>query len=379
MVMNRHTRPVAMLMALAALTAGCGTADHPAAAAGTLQPPPSLATAMTTATGEWAVAVLGGSAASHNNFWQLFARPARTSTWRLVTPPGVASNGGLVIATPGAGSVVAGFRPSQRLAFSPLAITRDNGTAWSPGLLDAGLANVPGALAAAPRSGRLLALLTNGTAELSETGGTHWARLATLHSLTSSAAGRRCGLRGLSAVAFSPLGTPLLAGTCSHRSTVGIFAFTGGAWHLAGPALPASQPGQPTRVLSLTVAGNGETALLAVGARRDTMLLGAWSTRSGRWAPSPSLPLGGAQVASVSVGPRGTIGVVLNGRAGVIIRPGTGWQWLPFLPVGTQALTPGPGPLVDALAAAGTTFTDWAWTPGSAAWAKKQTLHVRVH
>ena len=30
----------------------------------------------------------GRSAASHNNFWQLFVRPAGTSTWRLATPPG---------------------------------------------------------------------------------------------------------------------------------------------------------------------------------------------------------------------------------------------------------------------------------------------------
>ena len=94
---------------------------------------------------------MGGPAASHDNFWQLFVRPAGTSKWHLVTPPGVASNGGLVIAGLGAGPVVAGFRPSQDLSYSPLATTHDNGTAWTPGLLDAGLADVPDALAAAPR------------------------------------------------------------------------------------------------------------------------------------------------------------------------------------------------------------------------------------
>jgi hypothetical protein len=46
---------------------------------------------------------MGGSAAEHNNFWQLFVRPAATGKWRLATPPGVASNGGLVVASPGAG------------------------------------------------------------------------------------------------------------------------------------------------------------------------------------------------------------------------------------------------------------------------------------
>src|SRR5262249_43894427 len=95
--------------------------------------------------------------------------------------------------------------------------THDNGAAWSPSLLDASLADTPGALAAAPRSGRQLALLTDGTAELSATGGTHWARLATLQSLARSAAGRRCGLQSLSAAAFSPSPDARSAGGGNRR------------------------------------------------------------------------------------------------------------------------------------------------------------------
>lgn len=150
-------------------------------------------------------------------------------------------------------------------------------------------------------------------------------------------------------------------------------------WRLAGPALPASLTGRPTRVLSLTVAGHRETALLAAGTGPDTALVAAWSASRGRWALSPSLPLGGAQVVSVSAGPTGSIGIVLNGRAGVTLGgPGSSWQWLPLLPAATQTLGLGPRAQVDALAAAGPTFTDWAWAPGSAAWAKTQTLHVPV-
>lgn len=376
--MSRRTRLVSVLAAAAAVTAGCGTATPQPGAAASPAPPPSLATSLVTPTGTWAVAETGGSAASHNNFWQLFARPAGTTKWRLVTPPGVASNGGLVIATPGAGTVVAGFRPSQNLAYSPLATTHNNGAAWSPSLLDARLANVPAALAAAQGSGRLLALLANGTAELSSPGGTHWAPLATMRSLARSAAGRRCGLKSLSVAAFSPSGVPLLAGTCSHRRTAGVFALTGGVWRLAGPPFPAAMPGQPSRVLGLTVAGNRETALLAAGTGRDTTLLAAWSAGGGRWASSSPLPLGGSEVASVSIGPGGAVGAVLNGRAGVISGPGSAWQWLPFLPAGTQTLALGPRAQVDALAAAGATFTAWAWPPGSAGWAKTQTLHVPV-
>jgi hypothetical protein len=275
--------------------------------------------------------------------------------------------------------VVAGFRPSQRLVFSPLAATSDNGATWSPGLLDAGLADAPGALAADPGDGRLLALARGGNTELSVTRGGGWTRLVTLRSLARSAAGRRCGLESVSGAAFSPSGMPLLAGTCRHGRTAGVFAFASGRWRLAGPALPAFPAGPPTRVIGLSVAGGRETALLAAGAGRGTVLWGAWSDGRARWALSTSLPLGGAQVWSVSGGPGGSIGIVLNGRAGVTLAgPGSSWRWLPFLPPGTQALAVGSGTRVDALAATGTMFTDWACTSGSPAWARTQTLHVPV-
>jgi hypothetical protein len=100
---------VSVLLAAAAVTASCGTAPHRPAAA----PPLSLATSLVTATATWAVAVVGGSAGRHNNFWQLFVRPAGTGAWRLVTPPGVASNGGLVVASAGSGPVVVGSGPAR--------------------------------------------------------------------------------------------------------------------------------------------------------------------------------------------------------------------------------------------------------------------------
>jgi hypothetical protein len=372
-------RAVVLLAALMLLVSGCGSGPQKARSAAVPGPPLSLARSVVAPGGTWAVVMMGGPAGGHDSFWELLTRPGGTHAWRLATPPGVASNGGLVIAGRGGGSVVAGFRPSQRLVFSPLAATSDNGATWSPGLLDAGLANVPSALAADAGDGRLLALASGGNTELSVTGGRSWARLVTLRFLARSAAGRRCGLESISGAAFSPSGMPMLAGTCRHRRTAGVFAFASGRWRLAGPALPACPAGQPTRVIGLSVAGNRETALLAAGTGRGTVLQGAWSDGRGRWALSPSLPLGGAQAWSVSGGPGGSIGIVFTGRAGVTLAgPGSSWQWLPFLPSGTQVLAVGSGTRVDALAAAGTMFTDWAWTPGSAAWARTQTLHVPV-
>ena len=102
-----------------------------------------LGTSLVTAQGTWAVAVMGGSAASHNNFWQLFVRPVGASRWSLVTPQGVADNGGLVAAGAST-SLTVGFRPSQNLTYSPLATSTDTGKNWTPGLLNADLADIPG-------------------------------------------------------------------------------------------------------------------------------------------------------------------------------------------------------------------------------------------
>ena len=208
--MNRRRYLLAASLAGALLATGCAsrtgqTATQPRPAAA-----PSLATSLVTPSGTWAVAVLGGSAANYNNFWQLFVRPTGSGTWRLATPPGVASNGGLVLAGLSAGSVLAGFRPSQDLSYSPLATSTDTGRAWSPGLLDAALADVPGALAADPASGHLVALLSDGTADTSGPGGTAWTRLATRQAIADSPAGARCRPDSLTAATFSPSGQPML-------------------------------------------------------------------------------------------------------------------------------------------------------------------------
>jgi hypothetical protein len=378
--MSQRTRLVPLLLAGTMLAVGCGSAAHQSGGPSGPVQPPSLSTSLVTTTGTWAVAVMGGSAAEHNNFWQLFVRPAATGKWRLATPPGVASNGGLVVASPGGPSVVAGFRPSQDLSFSPLATTHDNGTAWTPSLLDAALANVPDALAAAPGGAHLLALLASGGAELSGPGGTGWARLATRQTLAASAAGRQCGPARLTAAAFSPAGAPLLAASCTHPGTAGIFAYTSGAWRLAGPTLPASYARQRVTVLRLTTTAGTTMALLAVGTGSAARLLAAWSTGSGtRWALSPPLPLHSAKLTSASSGPGGAVAVMLAGNhAQAITGPAGTWQPLPALPPGTATLAPEPAGGWDALAVHGTRLTVWQLPPGHTAWATSQTISVFI-
>jgi hypothetical protein len=378
--MTRRTGLVSLLLAATVLGTGCGSAARQAGAPALPAPPPSLSTSLVTATGTWAVAVMGGPTAEHNNFWQLFVRPTASGRWRLATPPGVASNGGLVLASPGAGPVVAGFRPSQDLSFSPLATTHNNGTAWTPGLLDAALADVPDALAAAPGGGRLLALLDGGQVQLSGPGGTGWTRLATRQALAASLAGGRCRLGSLTAAAFSPSGVSLLAGGCARPGMAGIFAYAGGTWHLAGPALPASYARERVTVLRLTTTAGTTMALLAAGSGTTARLLAAWSTGGGaHWALSPPLPLRGARLTSASSGPGGSVAVVLTGNhARAITGPAGSWLQLPPLPPGTVTLAPGPAGRWDALAVHSTKLAVWQLPRGGAAWAAAQTINVPI-
>ena len=65
--MRRRTRLVTLLLAGAMLAAGCGSAARQSSGPSGPVQPPSLSTSLVTTTGTWAVAVMGGSAADHNN------------------------------------------------------------------------------------------------------------------------------------------------------------------------------------------------------------------------------------------------------------------------------------------------------------------------
>ena len=384
--MSRRPTGVAALLACAGLAcagliAGCGS--HPARVTGTGAPQLTapLATSLVTAQGTWAVAVMGGPDAG-NKFWQLLFRPATSARWSLVTPQGVADNGGLVAAAGGAYLVV-GFRPSQNLAFSPLATSTDTGRNWTPGLLDAGLADTPGAIAVGP-SGRTLALLQDGTIEAAPTAGSaaagRWAPLTTLKALAASAPGRACGLEGVTAVSFGPDENPMAAGSCARPGAAGVFTDAGGTWRSAGLALPA---GGRARVLGLTSLPGGNMALLAVSLPGGTSLFAAWRDGT-RWTVLAPVTADG--VRALGFGPDGSAWLLPDrgppeAVAGVA---GSTWRPLPPVPAGTQVLAPpgtgtlapGTGGSYDALAVAGSRLTVWRLARG--AWARVQQITVPI-
>jgi hypothetical protein len=374
-----HAAALCAGLAGTCLLAGCASpgapAPQPPAAAATFP----LATTLAATGGQmWAVVAMGGSAASQNSFWELFARPAASTTWDLATPPGVADNGGLAAAAPAAGQRLdIAFRPSQGLTFSPLALTGDGGKTWATGLIDAPVAAVPDALTA--DSGTMLALLTDGGIEQAAAPAVSWTPLAAPGALAATAAGRACEVTSLTAVALTATGTPLAAASCARPGIAGIFARAAGTWRAAGPAVPAPLANRAVRVLRLTGTAGADTALMQAGTGAGASLLAAWTSDGTRWTVSAPLPAGTGQVTASGTGPGAAAWILLaSGRADIVSGPGSPWRELPAVPRGTAALAAGPGnSAVQALAVSGSKLTVFALTPAGT-WSKTQVISVPI-
>jgi hypothetical protein len=364
-----RTAAAAMIAVACLLVAGCGSKPAPSGSLSAAPAPPPLSTSFASTGASWTIVEMGGSAAQENNFWQLFVRPTATAAWHQATPLGVADNGGLVVASPGSGSLVTAFRPSQLLTYTPLAASTDNGTSWSPvGPLNAGLASAADALAAGP--GDQLIALTSGTkAELGQRLGSTWTRLATASSLNATSAGKACGVTALTAAAFSG-SRPMLAASCGRPGVAGIFADTDGTWRAAGPSLP----GDTVDVLGLAASGTGLVALLRATARTSASIIGA-AYSGGRWTLSAPLRIGTGDLGSTAIGPGGSFGVTWDGTRGATLAgPGSAWRALPTLPKSTATLAL--GTQVEAIAADGQTFRDYRLSSGG--WSLAQRVDVQI-
>jgi hypothetical protein len=376
----------AAALAVTVMAAGCASTPSTAAAPQPQAPAQlSAATSLTYQGHTWAAIPMGTT--GPNQFWQLFLLTGPGGRWSLKTPPDIATNGALILASQNgtgrsAGTLITGVRPSLDLTFSPVTATTNGGGTWTTLPPDAGLADVPDALAAS--GGQLIALgedqqVSNAS---TDSGSSSWTTLTSRRTLAATPAGRDCGLAGLTAVAYTPGGTPLLGGTCARAGTAGIFAYAGGTWQMVGPALPGALASQHIQVLRLTRTGSTDTALLQAGTGSSATLVAAWASDNARhWAVSAALRLGGAQPVSASFGNSGETAVTLTGNRGEILAgPGAAWRQLPALPPGrtvTLAL-PATG-TTEALAADGSTMTAWQLVTGPAAkWGRPQVVKVPI-
>jgi len=384
----------ALVLAVVCGLAACSS-PTPAAAPSPAGSPLSVAVPLdaTLATGSGALSLvpMGRLNDRDNTFWQLFFRSPGATRWTLVTPPGVADNGGLVVssgppANPGRGvTALVGFEPSQDLVFSPLASSVDHGATWAPGVLPGALAAVPDALASSS-DGWLVALERAGGGEVLESSGnpSTWSKLVGRQAIASSAGGRGCGAGDLTAVALEGARAVQVGTSCAAAGVVGIFVTSGRAWRLVGPRLSGPLATSPTKVLRLVDLDGHTGGLVAVRRRSLLGLVGLTSTVGGAWSHSAFLPLGtGSRIASTGVEPGGGF-VVLVSRADRSLAldaetgPGAGWQALADPPPGTATVSVGPGNQVDALVVATTRLTDWRLDASAGTWSKISTVTVPI-
>ena len=326
-------------------------------------------------------------------FWEVFARPSGSSSWRLVTPPGVADNGGLVASAYGNSSLTVAVRPSDKLVFSPLAATADGGGSWSTGgPIGSAVAASPDALAAS--AGKLLALLSDGAIETSSDQGSTWSALAAPGAIAASPAGRGCGgAVRVTSISFGIGGAQVLAGGSCGTSGTAVFSYSPGTgWQrLSQPA-----GGQLIRLTAGVALVRGAAGLSALWygfgwyAYSPLATPNPVATRNG-WDASAPLPVTGRVVASGTLldgsGPLSAYGtwvLLSGGRAATVSRPASAakgaaqWVLLPPVPSGTSVLASGPSGATDALAVWGATVTVWRLEPRATVWSKVQTINVPV-
>jgi hypothetical protein len=350
--------------------------------------PAPLATSLNTTNGTWATVAMGHLDDPANTFWQLFHRPSGAETWTdQVQATAVATNGGLVMASPPGGSLVVGVLPFDFLTFSPLIATANGGRSWTNGLLPGGLVTAPDAMAA-NANGQALAITgkdgsVNTQKVLISSSLTSWQVLTPVSALAASAAGEQCGIAGLSAVAFNGP-DPVIGARCSRPGVIGLFEQKGSGWVLAGPRTPTGTGQEELAVSALQATEGGLACLLSASGPGGTSVMVVSTADAGQtWEVSQPLQLTPSE-GITSVGPAGAGGFFVlfssssgTSRAAMLAAPETGWQALPTPPPGTATLAFGPGTTVEALAVNEATLT--VWTLGaSGSWHQGQVMTVQI-
>jgi hypothetical protein len=347
-----------------------------------------LTASSTTPSGSTVLIAMGHLDDPANTFWEVFTRSTGSASWALHTPPGVASNGGLVLSAPVGGLLMIGFLTSADLKFSPVALSTDGGRRWSPGELPDSLTRSPDAVALGP-TGHALALVSGDVQRVLMSNGD----LSTWHSLVSARALSRvvsaCGVQSLTAVSLGPASQSMVGAACSRPGQIGIYAplpapGTGRAnWRDIGPTL-STRAGTAT-VLRLARTSGSVEGLAQARSDATSSLVAFWGQgTSERWSTSAPtvVPARWAVTATAAGGGSGQGMAVLLGdgpqrRVVDISGPGAPWATLPDPPPGTSGIA-GVGYGVDAFVVHASHLAVWAWTPGAGAWQPVESITVPV-
>ncbi|MGD0880880.1 MAG: hypothetical protein ABSB09_04860 [Acidimicrobiales bacterium] len=366
-------------------------------------PAPGDLIASTTAPGRTAVVLaMGHFDDPSNTFFELFERSSAGSSWGLATPPGVADNGGLVVAPSSSGALTAGFLPSADLTFSVVAQSGDGGASWLPGDIPGTIAPQPDALATGA-GGQVAAVLSLPSPSVIAAGPalSVWNRVATTAQLAASVTG--CGVTAVTAVAITGSGAPVLGVRCAHSDRVGLLMpatpSPGGqaspptapasGWRSVGPVFDGRLP-LATTVLRLQAAGSGVVALAEGSSGADAELMGVWGS-SGAGAATDfvrSAPLSvptGWSVRATSVGGGSGQGMTVllgsdSGRAQRVESvggPGLPWVLLATPPDGSTAVAD-IGGATYAFVPSGSDLAVWSSSSQSPSWVRTSRITVPI-
>ena len=223
-----------------------------------------------------------------NTFFQSFTS-VNGGAWKLSTPKGSGTNGGIVVASPARGALA--IRQFDQSHVSAVSAVIGGEQVTLGGRIIAALAPSPSALATQGSS--VFFVTANGSLEeLSPT-----AQLAkvitTQRQIAASAAGRRCGVQAITAVAVNSAGQIALGARCGNGGTNTVFVKDGSSWWLGKTGMTS-----PNAVMRLDASGNNFIALVRTAGSSPSLRSlvvrypGAMSSPSSSWSPRIDLMYG---------------------------------------------------------------------------------------
>jgi hypothetical protein len=300
-----------------------------------LSTPPTLAGGVDDGATAMVVVPMGHLSDPANTFYETFTATV-AGPWALTTPPGVATNGGIVLATPTKGAVaVLPFYASKLTALSALV----GGRAGGDGQVSAALAHGPSALAVDLSSGALATVSARGVVRVQASLTARQVSVTTLSALKAAPGLRACGVAAITAVAFDAQGRLALGLHCTKPGTTAVALQGVSAWSISkAPGLGA------VSVLRLDPDGSGLLALVRSGGMRASLralrITGS-SVSSSRSVPVMDLVIRSTSVSAPSSSGRSEVVALAGSKAvsALVLDPGSATRFLgAALPLSTRAV-----------------------------------------
>ena len=322
-----------------------------------------------------------------NRFFQMFTQVG--SSWRNSTTVGVGTNAGIVVAAPANGLVaVPPWGTSKLTAVSGLRAGRQR--IGASGEVLPRLVTGPSSISVDPTSGVAAAVTFDGSVLSWNRLDPTPRRIGTTFALAHSAAGKRCGVATLTAVAVTQTGSVVVGAQCSKSGEIGLFERTASGQWVDEGHLPLGA----SSVVRLDADGAGVSGLVLT--TRSPSSLHSFSVvraADGLVASTigEGLSLHGRVLRSTDLSAEGPPSYVVATIGGATVRA---WAMSPGSPVASlgpalgssvQAVvgTPsssggGSSNEITALGVAGGTLTFLTLNASKTRWTTNQVLHVAI-